>query len=131
MHNILASNRRHLLVAAAGAALLAMSPMALAQDAWPNKPVKIVVPFAPGGTTDILARAMAPELTKAFGQPFVVDNRGGAGGNVGDRDLCPAPGQQTRGRSADAPCAAPSGAQGGSPSARDGRSFEVLVRPEG
>jgi tripartite-type tricarboxylate transporter receptor subunit TctC len=83
MRNILASNRRHLLAAAAGAALLAMSPMVLAQDAWPNKPVKIVVPFAPGGTTDILARAMAPELTKAFGQPFVVDNRGGAGGNVG------------------------------------------------
>ncbi|MFN4351139.1 MAG: Bug family tripartite tricarboxylate transporter substrate binding protein [Hylemonella sp.] len=83
MRNILASNRRHLLAAAAGAALLAMSPMALAQDAWPNKPVKIVVPFAPGGTTDILARAMAPELTKVFGQPFVVDNRGGAGGNVG------------------------------------------------
>ncbi len=83
MRNIHASNRRHLLAAAAGAALLAMSPMALAQDAWPSKPVKIVVPFAPGGTTDILARAMAPELTKAFGQPFVVDNRGGAGGNVG------------------------------------------------
>lgn len=83
MRNILAPNRRHLLAAVAGAALLAMSPMTLAQDAWPNKPVKIVVPFAPGGTTDILARAMAPELTKAFGQPFVVDNRGGAGGNVG------------------------------------------------
>nr|WP_027478907.1 tripartite tricarboxylate transporter substrate binding protein [Curvibacter gracilis] len=56
---------------------------ALAQSTWPNKPVRIVVPFAPGGTTDLLARAMAPELQKAFGQAFVIDNRTGAGGNVG------------------------------------------------
>ncbi|MDB5945082.1 MAG: tctC [Ramlibacter sp.] len=61
---------------------LAALPVA-AQSNWPTKPVRIVVPFAAGGTTDILARAVAPELSKAFGQQFIVDNRAGAGGNVG------------------------------------------------
>jgi tripartite-type tricarboxylate transporter receptor subunit TctC len=76
-------NRRLSLALIAGAAHFLIAGSALAQSGWPNKPVRIVVPFAPGGTTDILARAVAPELSKAFGQQFVVDNRAGAGGNVG------------------------------------------------
>ena len=76
--------RRHLLAAAA--ALIALSG-ANAQSTWPSKPVRIVVPFAAGGTTDILARALAPELQKAFGQPFVVDNKPGAGGNNGAAEV--------------------------------------------
>jgi len=90
MRNTLAFHRRHLLALAAGTALSLLAPLALA-DSWPSRPVKIVVPFAPGGTTDILARAIAPELSKAFGQQFVVDNRGGAGGNVGAEIVAKSP----------------------------------------
>ena len=73
--------RRRLLITAA-AVTFAPLPV-LAQSAWPSRPVRIVVPFAPAGTTDILARALAPELSRAFGQPFVIENKPGAGGNVG------------------------------------------------
>ena len=78
--------RRQALTRLASLALASTLPLALpaaAQSAWPNKPVKIVVPFAPGGTTDILARAIAPDLSRAFGQQFVIENKGGAGGNLG------------------------------------------------
>ncbi len=85
-------SRRHQLLSLAAVLACALGGSAWAQGAWPNKPVRIVVPFAPGGTTDILARAVAPELSKAFGQQFVVDNRAGAGGNVGADIVAKSPG---------------------------------------
>lgn len=75
--------RRYTLAALTTALIVCGAAPALAQGTWPTKPVRLVVPFAPGGTTDILARAIAPELSRVFGQQFIVDNRAGAGGNVG------------------------------------------------
>ena len=80
--------RRHIVLSPLA---LALPTGALAQSTWPTKPVRIVVPFAAGGTTDILARALAPELQRAFGQPFVVDNKPGAGGNTGATDVSKSP----------------------------------------
>lgn len=82
-------HRRRLLLAAAAAPFASTSP-SWAQGAWPTKPVRIVVPFTPGGTTDVLARALAPELQKVFGQPFTVDNKPGAGGNAGSAEVAKA-----------------------------------------
>ena len=82
------ATRRRLPLHAIGLACALLAPsVASAQATWPTKVVRIVVPFAAGGTTDILARSLAPELQKAFGQPFVVDNKPGAGGNTGAADV--------------------------------------------
>ena len=85
------THRRHLLratlCAAALSALGALPATALAQAGWPAKPIRLVVPFAAGGTTDILARTLAPEWKKALGQPVVVENKPGAGGNTAAADV--------------------------------------------
>jgi len=66
----------------AAIALASLAGMAQAQ-AWPSKPIKWVVPFAPGGTTDILARTVGEKLAVALGQPVIIENKPGAGGGVG------------------------------------------------
>ena len=80
------THRRHFLnvAALACAGVFALSPASvLAQDAWPSKPVRIIVPFPAGGSTDVVARQLALHLSTAFGQQFIVDNKAGAGGNIG------------------------------------------------
>lgn len=83
--------RRDLLAGAAG---LALAPLAHAQ-AWPSKAVRFVVPFAPGGSSEIVARAAAAELTKSLGQSVYVDNKPGAAGNVAMAEVARADDQHT------------------------------------
>lgn len=76
------SSSRRLLLAAAAALCLATPAFAQAQ-AYPTKPVRLVVPYPPGGPTDIVARVVAQKLSEQLGQQFIIDNRPGAGGNTG------------------------------------------------
>src|SRR5262245_31946289 len=74
--------RQFLHVAAGAAALPAVSRFAWAQ-VYPTRPVRVIVPIAPGGASDIVARLMGQWLSERLGQPFVIDNRPGSGGNIG------------------------------------------------
>src|SRR5690348_17086996 len=75
-------SRRRFLAAGAALAAPAIWPARASAD-WPAKPVRIVVPFTPGGSTDITARLVGNRLQEIWGQSVVIENKGGAGGNIG------------------------------------------------
>src|SRR5262245_35786970 len=79
--------RRVLAAAAVAAPMIGRMPLARAQGNWPTKTVRFIVPFAPGGGTDTVSRVICDQLSRRFGQQFVVDNKGGAGGNIGTLEL--------------------------------------------
>src|ERR1700704_1085853 len=83
--------RRRLIAATLSVAALATIPYTVSAQEWPGKPVKIVVPFAPGGGSDFIARYIARRLTEELKQPFIVDNKPGAGGNIGAEQGIKAP----------------------------------------
>src|SRR3974390_2700019 len=65
------------------ALLVGMLPGSVVAETYPNRPIKLIVPFPPGGPNDIIARVVAERMSALLGQPIVIDNRGGAGGGVG------------------------------------------------
>lgn len=75
----------------AALSLVAMNHAADAADAWPSRSIRFIVPYPPGGPTDLMARSMSGRLTEALGQTVIVDNRAGAGGNVGAELAAKAP----------------------------------------
>jgi len=85
------SSRRHWLTAPIAAlAAAAIWPLAARAQGWPSKPIRLVVPFPPGGATDLLARAIAQRVATTLGQNIVVDNKAGAGGSLGSAEVAKA-----------------------------------------
>ena len=80
-----------LIYSAFTALMLVMSTASVQAQTYPSRPIKLIVPFPAGGTTDILARAVSAELTKSFGQSVIVENRAGAGGNIGTEVVAKSP----------------------------------------
>ena len=80
-------SRRQWLAQTSTGALLASPLFAHAQPAWPSKPLRLVVPFAPGGSSEIVARAVAGEMAKTIGQNVFVDNKPGAAGNIAMQEV--------------------------------------------
>lgn len=85
IHDISVS-RRHLLLGSVASAMTAWPALSKA-DAWPNKPLRLVVPFAPGGSSEIVARTLAGELAKTMGQNVFVDNKPGGAGNIAMQEV--------------------------------------------
>ena len=83
--------RRKFLHLAAGAAALPFAPHVARAQVYPTRPVRLIVPLAPGGATDIVARLMGQWLSERLGQPFIIENRPGAGGNIGTDTVVKAP----------------------------------------
>lgn len=82
---------KRLITAAALALGLAVAPGLAQAQAWPAKPIRIVVPFPPGGIVDLVARQLQPKLQQALGQTLVIDNKSGAGGSLGSAEVARAP----------------------------------------
>lgn len=95
MTHPLTLDRRRLLQLGAGAAAGLSAPLLHAQSAWPSKAIRFVVPFAPGGSSEIIARATAAEMQKTLGQSVFVDNRPGGAGNVAMGEVARAEDQHT------------------------------------
>ena len=84
-------HRRHFLLTALAAALLTLQSLPMQAQEWPNRPIRLIVPYTPGTGQDTIARTLAPKLTEKLGQAIVIENRPGAAGNIGTEMVAKSP----------------------------------------